>query len=115
MTFPDARTIAMLRNGRFGVSAFLTDTCAINRTGATGLEPVATAEPCLINEYAPGTQQQMHEYNQDVLLYVLTTAYTCVLKIEDEIVHNGFTYQVYELLEDKSPAVFRQARMRKTS
>jgi hypothetical protein len=115
MAFPDARTIALLSTGRFGVAAFLRDTCDIWRTGSSGRAQVGTSVVCLINDYAPGTSQQMHEYNQDVLEYVLTTLPTQTLKIDDEVIHNGFSYQVYEVLEDKSPSLFRQARMRKMS
>lgn len=115
MAFPDARTIAMLSTGRFGVAAFLRDTCDVWRTGSSGLAQVGTSVPCLVNDYAPGTQQGMREYNQDVLLYLITTLPTQTLKIDDQIIHNSFTYEVYEVLEDKSPSLFRQARMRKMS
>lgn len=95
------------------VADYLPDTCTIKDRSNTS---VATNEPCaIVPETMTGTQQTGMVLDQKSTSYIFTVRYSTTLAINYKVVHGTHTYQIIELLDDRSPLLFKRARVQRIS
>ena len=93
----------------------LPDTATVYRT--SGTPRTRTAVYSLMPIYVQVDRETgsvaMDELNPGITLYIAIYPATYTLMKDDQVVHNGHTFEVDDLMDDNSPLAHKQVRMTK--
>lgn len=100
---------------RADLNRTLVDTCTLKATTGSprSLQVVASNVPCRMKLQKPGQAQAFDELGMPIALYQFDLPYNTVIAKDYQIVFNGHTYEVYDVMDDHSPLVFVSAFARR--